>query len=77
MKERLDIIKEKYDFLNNELLKPEVYNDYKKMQSILKEKNSIEKTVQAYDEYTQVLDDIDKQGSILRTTRFGNQRQSK
>ena len=59
MKERLDIIKEKYDFLNNELLKPEVYNDYKKMQSILKEKNAIEKTVQAYEEYSQVLDDIE------------------
>ena len=27
MKERLDIIKEKYEFLNNELLKPEVYNN--------------------------------------------------
>ncbi len=59
MKERLDIIKEKYDFLNNELLKPEVYNDYKKMQTILKEKNAIEKTVQAYEEYSQVLDDIE------------------
>ena len=59
MKERLDIIKEKYEFLNNELLKPEVYNDYKKMQTILKEKNAIEKTVQAYEEYSQVLDDIE------------------
>ena len=29
MKERLDIIEERYNYLEQELLKPEVYNDYK------------------------------------------------
>lgn len=29
MKERLEIIQERYNNLNEELLKPEVYNDYK------------------------------------------------
>lgn len=38
MKERLEIIQERYDYLNNELLKPEVYEDYKKMQVVSKEK---------------------------------------
>ncbi len=59
MKERLDIIKERYDYLNEELLKPEVYNDYKKMQGVLKEKNGLEKTVFAYDKYNQINDDIE------------------
>ena len=59
MKERLDIIKERYDYLNNELLKPEIYEDYKKMQIIQKEKNSLEKTVETYNKYNTVLDDIE------------------
>lgn len=59
MKERLEIIQERYDYLNNELLKPEVYEDYKKMQVISKEKNSIEPIVNAYKKYNTILDDIE------------------
>jgi len=59
MKERLEIIQERYDYLNNELLKPEVYEDYKKMQVVSKEKNSIEPIVNAYKKYTTILDDIE------------------
>lgn len=59
MKERLEIIEERYNYLNDELLKPEIYNDYKKMQSISKEKNSIEKIVKTYKEYNSILDDIE------------------
>ncbi len=66
MKERLDIIKERYNYLEEELLKPEVYNDYKKMQVILKEKNSLEKTVNTYDKYNQVLDDIDAAKEMMK-----------
>lgn len=59
MKERLEIIQERYDYLNNELLKPEVYEDYKKMQVVSKEKNSIESIVNAYKKYNTILDDIE------------------
>lgn len=59
MKERLEIIQERYDYLNNELLKPEVYEDYKKMQVVSKEKNSIEPIVNAYEKYNTILDDIE------------------
>ncbi len=59
MKERLEIIQERYNNLSEELLKPEVYNDYKKMQTISKEKNSIEPIVEAYKKYNTVLDDIE------------------
>lgn len=59
MKERLEIIFERYSQLEADLLKPEIYNDYKKMQTVQKEKNSLEKTVEAYKRYTTVLDDIE------------------
>lgn len=59
MKERLEIILERYNYLCEELLKPEVYEDYKKMQSVSKEKNSIEKIVEAYKKYNQIIDDIE------------------
>ena len=59
MKERLEIIFERYSQLEADLLKHEVYNDYKKMQTVQKEKNSLEKTVEAYKRYTTVLDDIE------------------
>lgn len=59
MKERLDIINERYEYLSGELLKPEVYEDYKKMQVIQKEKNSLETTVQTYKKYNTVLEDIE------------------
>ncbi len=59
MKERLDLINERYEHLNNELLKPEVYEDYKKMQEVLKEKNSIEKIVETYKRYNATFEDIE------------------
>ena len=59
MIERLEIILERYNQLCADLLKPEIYEDYKKMQTVSKEKNSIEKTVEAYKSYTRVLDDIE------------------
>ena len=66
MKERLDIIKERYDYLDKELLKPEVYEDYKKMQEVLKEKNSIEKIVESYKRYNNIYEDIEAAKEIAK-----------
>ena len=66
MKERLDIILERYNFLCEELLKPEIYEDYKKMQEVSKEKNSIEKTVDTYKKYNTILDDIDAAKEMMK-----------
>ena len=66
MKERLDIIQERYDYLNEELLKPEIYEDYKKMQEVSKEKNSLEKTVEAYKRYKAVDDDIEAAKEMMK-----------
>ena len=59
MQERLEIINERYNHLCNELLKPEIYEDYKKMQVISKEKNSLEHIVSTYKKYNSTLDDIE------------------
>ena len=66
MKERLDIILERYNYLCNELLKPEVYEDYKKMQEVSKEKNSIEKIVDTYKKYNTILDDIEAAKEMMK-----------
>ena len=59
MLERLSIINERYNFLTEELTKPEVYNDFKKMKELNKEKTSLEESVVAYKSYTQVLSDLE------------------
>ncbi len=59
MLERLKIIEERYAFLSDELMKPEVYNDFKKMKELSKEKTSLEETVEVSKKYTQVLEDIE------------------
>ena len=59
MLERLKIIEERFKFLDAELMKPEVYNDFKKMKELSKEKTSLEESVEAYHKYSTVLDDIE------------------
>ena len=59
MLERLNIINERYNFLTEELTKPEVYNDFKKMKELNKEKTSLEESVMAYKKYKQILSDLE------------------
>ena len=59
MIDRLELLTNRYNEINEELLKPEVYEDYKKMQTISKEKNAIENVVITYKKYNQILQDID------------------
>lgn len=66
MKERLDIIEERYNYLCEELLKPEVYEDYKKMQVVSKEKNSLELIVQTNNRYKKIDEDIDTAKEMLK-----------
>ena len=59
MIERLKLIEERYNILSEELTKPEIYNDVKKLTSLSKEKTSLEETVNKYKKYMTVLDDIE------------------
>lgn len=58
MEERLRLIEERYRFLESELLKPEIYENYEKMRVLNKEKSILEEKVNKYNEYLQVIEDI-------------------
>ena len=58
MIERLEIIKQRYDEINEELLKPEVLSDFSKQKKLSKEKGSIEEVVNKYDEYQKLVKEI-------------------
>ncbi len=66
MEERLKIIKKRYDYLNSELMKPEVYSDYIKMKELSKEKNNLEEIVNCYQKYDVVLSDIETAKEMLK-----------
>ena len=58
MVERLEIIKQRYDEINAELLKPEVLSDFNKQKKLSKEKGSIEEIVGKYEIYTSLVKEI-------------------
>ena len=58
MIERLNIARERYNQLNNELSNPDVLKDMKKTRELSKEAKDLEETVKTYDQYEKVLEDI-------------------
>ena len=65
MKTKLQEIIDKYHHLSEEMTKPEVLNDQKKLSSVAKEHSSLEKVVQVATEYISVLDQIDEDKEML------------
>ena len=57
---RLDGIVDKYNELKNELVKPEVLNDFNKLKELSKEQSDLEETVVTYEEYKKVQSDIEE-----------------
>ena len=58
MIERLEIIKKRYDEINEELLKPEVLSDFSKQKRLSKERGSIEDVVFKYKDYNRLNQEI-------------------
>ena len=65
MIERLEATLERYNFLSDELSKPEVLNDIKKMTSLSKEQSSLTEIIEKYKEYKKVLSDIKDAEELL------------
>ena len=65
MKTKLQEIIDKYHYLSEEMTKPEVLSDQKKLSSIAKEHNSLEKVVQVSTRYISVLDQIYEDKEML------------
>ena len=58
MLERLEIINNRYEELNNKLLDPEILKDVNKTRELSKEAKSLEETVNCYKRLLQLNDDI-------------------
>ena len=58
MIERLELIKKRYNEINEELQVPEIMSDYNKVKKLSKERSDLEITVQKYDELVKLETDI-------------------
>ena len=65
MIDRLNAIEERYNEIEKELSSPEVISDIKKMTMLSKERTSLEKTVEVYKKYKQVLADLEEAKDML------------
>ncbi len=72
MIERLEIIKKRYEEIQNNLLDPEILKDIKKTRSLSKEASDLEETVTTYEEYKKVLDDITAAKEMLKDPEMGS-----
>ncbi len=71
MIERLNIIKEKYDELNKELLNPEILKDIKKTKELSKEVSELEEIVICYEKYKKVEEDIEAAKEMVKDPEMG------
>ncbi|MDD2207774.1 MAG: peptide chain release factor 1 [Bacilli bacterium] len=72
MIERLEITKKKYNEINNELINPEIISDYQKHQKLNKEKAALEEIVLKYDEYLEILNEINGLKELISDTELGD-----
>ena len=59
MIDRLELLTNRYNEINEELLKPEVLSDFNKQKKLSKEKGSIEEAVNKYAEYKDLVSEIE------------------
>ncbi len=71
MIERLEIIKKRYEELSEELINPEIINDYNKFKSISKEHSDLETIVKKYEELTNVTEEIEGLKLMLNDPEMG------
>ena len=71
MIDRLEATLEKYQYLENELTKPDVLSDIKKTREYSKEMSSIEDIVNCYKKYKKVLEGIEQAKEMLKDPEIG------
>ena len=65
MIDRLEATLDRYNYLTEELSKPDVINDIKKMTTLSKEQSSLTEIIEKYKEYKKVLNDISDAKEML------------
>ena len=63
---RLEAILKRYNEIKEELSSPEIVSDIRKMTELSKEQTRLEKTVNIYEEYKKVLEDIEAAKEMLK-----------
>ena len=63
---RLEAILKRYNEIKEELSNPEIISNIKKMTELSKEQTRLEKTVNIYEEYKQVLEDVEAAKDMLK-----------
>jgi len=71
MLERLEKIKNRYDELTEELMKPEVLSDIKKTLELTKEQSSLRDSYEAYQKYIKVLTGIEDAKEMIKDPELG------
>ena len=71
MIERLEATLEKYEYLEQELTKPEILSDIKKTKEYSKEMSSLEDIVVCYKKYKRVLEDIENTKEMVKDPELG------
>ena len=66
MFERLEVIKNKYNELQQELQSPEIINDYNKLKALSKEASDLEETVNKYQEYNNTKKALDEAKELMK-----------
>ena len=67
---RLDAIVAKYNELKEELVKPEVLNDFNKLKELSKEQCDLEETVNTYEEYKKVVKNLEEAKEMANDPEF-------
>lgn len=71
MIDRLEILKKRYDELNEQLMDPNNLSDIKKTREISKEVSNLEETVTCYEEYKKILKNIEEDKELLKDAELG------
>lgn len=66
MFERLEDIKKRYDFITNELTKPEVISDVKKTMSLSKEQSDLSEIIECYNAYLKSKQDYEEAKELAK-----------
>ena len=65
MEPRLETILERYQNISKELMMPEVMSDFNKVKKLSKEQSDLKETVEKYEEYKKVKQNIEESKSLL------------
>ena len=71
MIDRLEILKKRYDELNEQLMDPNNLSDIKKTREISKEMSNLEETVTCYEVYKKILKNIEEDKELLKDAELG------